>query len=315
MVGLLFPGQGVQYVGMGRDLYEASNQAKNIFDEADQVLGFKLSNICFDGPIEELTKSKICQPAILTMSIAVWEVFKSSVHCPLSTIGYVAGLSLGEYSALVASQAISFKDAVYLVHKRGEFMDEASIKNPGKMAAVIGLEKEKIPILCKEANVEAANLNCPDQIVVSGSSQAIDSLEKIAISLGAKKSIILATSGAFHSSFMQDASDKLKQLLGNIKINNPKIPVVSNFTASIEDSPGLIRENLVKQLTGSVLWEDSVKFIISQGVNNFYEVGPGRVLKGLMRKIKPEALITNIENKTDIDKLGLPAGSQGVNHV
>ncbi|MEW5758094.1 MAG: ACP S-malonyltransferase [Candidatus Omnitrophota bacterium] len=305
MVGLLFPGQGVQYVEMGKDLYETFPQAKDVFSKADQVLGFNLSDICFEGPIEELTKSKICQPAILTASIAAWEALKTSSRLQITDYNYAVGLSLGEYSALVAAGSISFEDAVYLVHKRGEFMDEASIKNPGRMAAVIGLTKENVSLLCKQANVEPANLNCPDQIVVSGSIEAIDNLKEIAVSLGAKKVIALATSGAFHSSFMQEASDKLKILLDRITINNPVVPVISNFTAVIEDSPDLIRQNLVKQLTGSVLWEDSVRFMIGKGIKNFYEVGPGRVLKGLMRKIDPEVNVINIEKKEDISKLGV----------
>lgn len=308
MVALLFSGQGAQYVGMGKDLYENFNAAKKIFDEANSVLGFKLSDICFNGPEGGLIKSKICQPAILTMSIAAWEAAK----CKISNPKFVAGLSLGEYSALVAAGAISFKDAVYLVHKRGEFMDEASLKNPGKMAAVIGLNKEKIPLLCKEANVEAANLNCPDQIVVSGASSVIDNLEAKAISLGAKKVVVLATSGAFHSSFMRDASAKLADLLNKIEIRDPAIAVISNFTAKVQDKASLIRENLVYQLYSPVRWEESVRFIINQGIKNFYEIGPGRVLKGLMRKIDSEAIVINIDKKEDIDKLGLPAGRQGV---
>ena len=299
-VALLFAGQGAQYVGMGKDLYVAFLESKAVFDKADKVLGFSLSKLCFAGPAAELTQTQNCQPAILVTSIAAWEAFKAAIRYPLSAIRYVAGLSLGEYSALVAAGAIDLEEAVYLVRKRGEFMEEEALKSPGKMACVLGLDLAIIKNICRETKVEIANINCPGQIVVSGGIKEIEEAAKLAEEQGAKKVILLEVSGAFHSSFMQGAALKLAGELQKIKINTPQIPLVSNVTAKPVTKPEEIRANLIKQITASVLWEDSMKFLLSEGIKNFMEFGPGRVLKGLMRRIDENVQVINIETKEDI---------------
>lgn len=304
MVGYLFAGQGSQYAGMGRDLYESFPEAKKIFDTADKVLGFSLSRLIFEGPQEELTLTHNCQPAILTMSVAAWEAFRKITDCQLTITDYAAGLSLGEYSALVASEAISFEDAVYLVRRRGEFMEQEAVNNPGGMASIIGLDLEEIKNICVKTNTEIANINCPGQTVISGSDLEIKKAELMAQDQGAKRVMPLEVSGAFHSSLMKGASLRLGFELDKIKIRMPKLNVVSNVTAKPVSSADEIKENLVKQVAASVLWEPSMRFITAQGVNKFFEFGPGKVLKGLMRRINPEAEVINIEKKEDILKAG-----------
>jgi [acyl-carrier-protein] S-malonyltransferase len=297
MVAYLFAGQGSQYVGMGKDLYAAFPESKTVFDKADKVLGFSLSRICFDGPSEELTKTDNCQPAILTMTIAAWEAFKAITK---QVSGYAAGLSLGEYSALVAAGAINFEDAVYLVRRRGEFMEEAALKRPGRMLSVIGLDLDKVREICAQTGAEVANINCPGQIVISGSNQAIEQAKEFAEEVGAKMAVVLEVSGAFHSSFMKEAAFKLAGEIEKIKINTPEIPVISNVTAKAVSSPAEIKDSLVKQVSSSVLWEDTMRFILAQGINKFFEFGPGKVLRDLMRRIDTAAEVVNIGKKEEI---------------
>lgn len=297
MVGYLFAGQGSQYVGMGKDLFESFPESKEIFEIADKTLGFSISELCFNGPAEELTKTNNCQPAIVTMTIACWKAYFSKTN---KVDGYMAGLSLGEYSALVASGALSFEDAVYLVRLRGQFMEEEARNHPGKMLSIIGLDLAKVKELCQEVKAEVANINCPGQTVISGSAEVITKAQQLAKEQGAKLAVILEVSGAFHSSFMQGASLKLAKELEKININRPQFPVISNVTGKIVFDPQEIKENLVRQVSGSVLWEDSMRLILAQGVVNFAEFGPGKVLKGLMRRIDSNAQVVNVEKSTDI---------------
>ncbi|MFA5356864.1 MAG: ACP S-malonyltransferase [Candidatus Omnitrophota bacterium] len=302
MVGYLFAGQGAQYVGMGKDLYESFPQSKTVFDKADEVLGFSLSGLCFEGPREELTKTNNCQPAILVTSIAAWEAFKSISGLQPAAGSYAAGLSLGEYSALVAGGAITLEDAVHLVRKRGEFMEEEALKSPGSMASVLGLELKVLKDICLKTKAEIANINSPGQIVISGGVKEVEEASRLSQELGAKRVIPLEVSGAFHSSYMRGAASRLASELGKIKISRPSMQVVSNITAKPVNDPPEIRENLIGQITGSVLWEDSMRFLLSAGISSFIEFGPGKVLKGLMRRIDDKAQVTNIEKKEDILK-------------
>ena len=299
MVGYLFTGQGSQYVGMGKDLWSNFAQAKTIFEKADKVLGFSISNLCFNGPYDELTKTNNCQPAIVTMSIACWQAYLSKNP---KVDGYLAGLSLGEYSALVAAGALNFEDAVYLVWRRGQFMEEEAAAHPGKMLSVIGLDLAKVKEICAEVKVEVANINCPGQIVISGSAESIAWAQILAKEKGAKLAVVLEVSGAFHSSFMQGASLKLAQELEKINISSPKFPVICNVSGKPVLTAQEIKQNLIQQVSASVLWEDSIKLILSKGVINFMEFGPGKVLKGLMRRIDSSAQVVNIEKAADLLK-------------
>lgn len=297
MVAFLFAGQGSQYVGMGKDLYENFPASREIFDRAQGLVDFDLKKVCFEGPEEELKLTRISQPAIVTVSIAALEAFKAKNEI---TPAFMAGLSLGEYSALIASGALNFEDGIRLIKRRGELMDEAARKYPGKMAALLDLEVGKVREICKASGAEIANLNSPGQVVISGKAEAIDKAVILCNEAGAKRVILLEVSGAFHSSLMSEASVGLKEALDKTPINEHFVPVVSNYTALPQDKPGQIRENLVQQVRSSVKWEDSMRFILAKGVTQFYEFGPGKVLKGLMRKIDSAAQVINIEKSADI---------------
>ena len=297
MVAYLFAGQGSQYVGMGKDLYENFPEARAVFDKAQGLLDFDLKQVCFEGLEEQLKITKISQPAIVTVSIAAFEAFKSKNKV---SPAYMAGLSLGEYSALIASGSIAFEDGIRLIKRRGELMDEAAKKYPGKMAAVLDLAVDKIKEICAASGAEIANLNCPGQIVISGRSEAIDKAVLLCNEAGAKRVIPLEVSGAFHSSLMAEAAEGLREALEKSKIGAPAVPVISNYTASPQDRTSQIIENLVNQVRSSVRWEDSMRFILSKGVTNFNEFGPGKVLKGLMRKIDSAAQVKNVEKAADI---------------
>ncbi len=300
MIAFIFPGQGAQYVGMGRDFYKAFAESREVFDLADEVLHFSLSRLCFDGPNEELARTANCQPAIFTTSIAALAAFNSSIEYRVSSIEYMAGLSLGEYTALVAAGALSFEDGLYLVASRAKFMDEAARVNPGKMSSILGLNLDIIEKIVQESGAEIANLNCPGQVVISGSIEAVDKANDLALRQGARHAINLEVSGAFHSSLMQPAREKLVEIIKGVNIKEPSVTVISNVIALPQYTCEQVKDNLIKQLTSSVLWEKSIRFMIKQGVNKFFEIGPGRVLKGLIRKIDPSAEVINIGKKEDI---------------
>lgn len=297
---LIFPGQGAQVVGMGKDLYENYAQAREVFDRANTVLKFDLKKLCFEGPQEELSTTNNSQPAILAASIAALKVFESS---PIAS-GYLPkfslGLSLGEYTALVASGSISFEDALVLVRKRGELMEDASRKNPGKMACVIGMDIKSVEELCKGIGCEIANLNCPGQIVVSGKITNIELFASLAKEKGAKRVLMLDVSGPFHSSLMTQARDKLKDYIDKVQILPPKLSFISNVDAKVQSDPAKIKENLISQVNSKTLWEESVRLVANSGAKTFLEIGPGQVLKGLLKKIDPKLEVKNIGTSQDL---------------
>lgn len=306
-IGYIFPGQGSQYVGMGQDLYEKYQAARDIFDTANSILGFDLKKICFEGPKEELTRTDISQPAIVTASIAALRALEHEME----TIGrgvlqyapaVTAGLSLGEYSALVAAGVIKFEDAVKLVYKRGEFMQKAADKNKGAMASVLGLSREVVEKVSKEANVQIANLNSPGQIVISGLTDNINKAAEIARREGASRVVILDVSGPFHSKYMHDAGSMLEKELEQLMFFKPKFAVVANVTASYQNNPEQIKKNLVNQVSDSVLWEDSVRLMAKDGITTLLEIGPGSVLKGLVRRIDSNIKVYNIGKVKEIEE-------------
>ncbi|MFA4853794.1 MAG: ACP S-malonyltransferase [Candidatus Omnitrophota bacterium] len=293
----LFAGQGSQYVGMGRDLYESFPESKAVFDKADKILGFSLSGLIFRGEPEMLKLTINSQPAILTASIAAFEAFKARTDVKPA---FMAGLSLGEYSALIASGSLTFEAGIKLVRKRAEIMDEAARRYPGKMAAVLDLPLEKVKDACLKRGAEIANLNAPGQIVISGKAEAVNATKELCEQAGAKRVVELDVSGGFHSSLMIEASAELKHFLENTPFSSPLIPVVSNYTASPQYRLHQVLENLVYQMYSPVKWEDSMRFMLAQGITKFFEFGPGKVLKGLMRRIDSNAQVVNIEKKEDI---------------
>jgi [acyl-carrier-protein] S-malonyltransferase len=297
----IFPGQGAQYVGMGKDLYNSFPQAKAIFYQANQALGFDLAKICFEGPIEELTKSAVCQPAILTHSIAALEALKSICGCMVPVA--CAGLSLGEYSALVACGSLKFIDGVRLVHKRGQFMDQASLDNPGTLACILGIDLEQAKQVCAESSTEIANLNCPGQIVISGSLEAIKKAEELSKAAGAKRVIPLGVSGPFHSSLMRSAADKLKKELKNIQISKPNTLFIPNVTANYVNDPVKIADLLTEQVANTTYWEKSIEILKKDSIVNFIEMGPGKVLRGLLQRIDKELNVLNLDKADDFAKI------------
>jgi [acyl-carrier-protein] S-malonyltransferase len=243
------------------------------------------------------------QPAILTLSIAAYEAYKSIAADKAEAAGYMAGLSLGEYSALIAAGGLAFEDGLRLVRRRAEIMDEASRRHPGKMAAVLDLAPEKIKDICLKTGAEIANLNAPGQVVISGKQEAVAQASELCAQAGAKRVIELEVSGGFHSSLMFEASAELKEFLKNIPLSGPQVPVISNYTAKPQYKAADIEENLIYQMYKAVRWEESMKFLLSQGITKFIEFGPGKVLKGLMRRIEPAAQVFSVEKKEDLSSI------------
>ena len=301
-ISFVFPGQGSQRVGMGKELVEASPGAKALFELADKAVGFSLSSLIFEGPEEQLKQTVNTQPALLTTSIALYQAFASHGITP----DYVAGHSLGEYSALTAAGSLSFEEAVATVRARGSFMEQAVPSGQGAMAAVLGGEREALAALCEEITsqgqlVELANMNCPGQIVVSGSKEGVEQLVSRVKEIGAKRAIPLEVSGPFHSSLMKPAAEKLGAQLSDIQIQDAQVPVVANVTARPITDSAQIRNLLVEQVYSPVLWQDTVNWLIEQGVDTFIEIGPGNVLAGLIKKIDRTVAIYNVQDLESLE--------------
>lgn len=298
----LFPGQGSQAVGMGKDLADNHPVARRTFEEADEALGYKLSQLCFEGPEEKLKLTEITQPAILTASVAAWRVLQEKGLKP----DFVAGHSLGEYSAHVAAGTLTFADAVRTVRNRGKYMQEAVPVGVGAMAAILGMTLDKVSEIASDAAqgevCEAANINSPEQIVISGHAGAVERAIKLAIERGAKKAVSLPVSAPFHCSLMQPAQDRLAEDLGALSFQKPSCPVVCNVDAAIVASAEASREALIRQVTGAVRWEPSVRLLIGKGAGLLIEVGPGKVLWGLMRQIDRSRTCVTVGDEASLQK-------------
>jgi [acyl-carrier-protein] S-malonyltransferase len=301
----LFPGQGSQSVGMGRDLAQTFSIARQTFDEANEALGFDLADLCFNGPEEQLRLTEFTQPAIFTVSVAALRVLTEAGVTP----DYLAGHSLGEYSANVAAGAIEFAVAARTVRRRGQLMQHAVPPGEGAMAAILGMSPEAVLSICQESSrevgapVEPANLNSPEQTVISGAAAAVEWAVPLARLRGAKRAIVLPVSAPFHCSLMQPAQDALAPILQQLTFLPARVPVVVNVNAGMISDPALLRDALIRQVTGAVHWTESMQVLIAQGVTNFIEVGPGKVLCGLLRQTDRSQKCSQVEDSASLKKL------------
>jgi [acyl-carrier-protein] S-malonyltransferase len=296
-IAFLFPGQGAQTVGMGKQLCETIPAARKLFDDAAQVLGFDLADLCFNGPAEKLNSTVNSQPALFIASLAALESLKLSDPAAVATCTATAGLSLGEYTALVFAGALHFPDGLRLVQKRGEAMQAAADATPSSMVSVIGLDQAKVEELCVagrgHGRLEIANLLCPGNIALSGTLPACEAAVKIAEEMGGR-AIRLAVAGAFHTDLMKPADEKLAEALAGVRLQPPRIPVWSNVDAQPHTDPGEIRGLLIRQVLNPVLWEQTMRNLLAAGFDNFYEIGPGRVLAGLLKRVQRKVDCTNV---------------------
>ncbi|WP_273368619.1 ACP S-malonyltransferase [Alicyclobacillus herbarius] len=299
----VFPGQGAQYVGMGKELMEKHSVAKQTFQEADEALGFSLTELCLEGPEDKLRLTYYTQPALLTMGVAAYRVFKEQVDVQPTA---VAGHSLGEYTALVAAGALSFADAVRLVHLRGKWMDEAIPAGQGAMSAVLGLAPAELEAVCKEVAeksgevVELANLNCPGQIVISGTAAGVAEAGRLAKERGARRVLPLEVSGPFHCSLMRPAASKLAQALAETAIQDAAVPIVTNVDAEPVSSQSELQSALERQLYSPVRFEEDVRRMLDMGIEGFIEFGPGTVLSGLIRKVQRSVVTLHVEDEVSL---------------
>lgn len=291
----LFPGQGAQEVGMGRDLFEGSPAARRLFEQADRVLGYSLSQLCFDGPGDRLQETQHAQPAIFTASLAALEAAREqgSIDAPPA---FVAGHSLGEFSAIVAAGAVDFEGGLRLVAERGRLMQEAAEASRGAMAAILGLDETAVRAICERSGAEVCNFNAPGQIVIGGAEHAVDSAMALALERGAQRGVRLKVSGAFHTSMMQPAAEGMARAVAQAPLRDPQIPVIANTSALALTTAAQLRDELVEQLTHPVQWQRSVEELRAQGVTAVIEFGPGRVLTGLVRRIDRSISVRNVSD-------------------
>ncbi len=292
----LFPGQGAQEVGMGRDLFDASPPARDLFETANSVLGYSISELCFEGPSERLQQTSFAQPALFTVSLACLAAARALGDPAEAQTTYMAGHSLGEYTALVAADALGFEEGLRLVAERGRIMQEAAEQSSGAMAAIIGLDEAAVTAICGETGAEVCNLNAPGQIVIGGAVEAVTGAMTLALERGARRGIRLNVSGAFHTALMKPAAEGMARAVAKATLSNPRVPIIANTTAEPLDTAEALRDELVQQLTQPVRWQQSIEALRARGVTSVIEFGPGRVLTGLARRIDRSLAVQNVSD-------------------